>query len=242
MAHEKIPFLSLLLIHTALLASLAGNLPAQTTISGYVWGTVIDPSKAVVRAAKVSLQNTATGLSLSGETNADGVFHFDFVPPGTYSLTVSAEGFTAWKAGNVEVTVGQSTTVNAQLGMSATATTVEVQVDSGAVETEDGNISTNYTEKEILTVPNPGGDLTYVAQTAPGAVMNTQSGGGNFSVFGLPGYSNVFTINGMDYLNSYADNNKSGATNNSLGANEMQSVTVVNNGYSGNYGRLVGAN
>jgi hypothetical protein len=64
--------------------------------------------------------------------------------------------------------------------------------------------------------------------------MNTQNGGGNFSVFGLPGYSNVFTINGMDYLNSYGDNNKSGATNNSLGANEMQSVTVVNNGYSGN--------
>jgi hypothetical protein len=52
----------------------------------------------------------------------------------------------------------------------------------------------------------------------------------------------MFTINGMDYLNSFGDNNKSGATNNSLGANEMQSVTVVNNGYSGNYGRLVGSN
>jgi hypothetical protein len=72
--------------------------------------------------------------------------------------------------------------------------------------------------------------------------MNTQSGGGNFSVFGLPGYSNMFTINGMDYLNSYGDNNKSGATNNSIGGNEMQEVTVVNNGYSGNYGRLVGSN
>ena len=52
----------------------------------------------------------------------------------------------------------------------------------------------------------------------------------------------MFTINGMDYLNSFGDNNKSGATNDSLGANEMQSVTVVNNGYSGNYGRMVGSN
>jgi hypothetical protein len=68
--------------------------------------------------------------------------------------------------------------------------------------------------------------------------MNTQNGSGNFSVFGLPGYSDMFTINGTDYLNSYGDNNKSGATNNSLGASEMQSFTVVNNGYSGNYGRL----
>ena len=43
--------------------------------------------------------------------------------------------------------------------------------------------------------------------------MNTQNGSGNFSVFGLPGYSDMFTINGTDYLNSYGDNNKSGATN-----------------------------
>ena len=33
-------------------------------------------------------------------------------------------------------------------------------------------------------VPNPGQDLTYVAQVAPGVVMNTQAGGGNFSSFG----------------------------------------------------------
>jgi hypothetical protein len=230
------------LLVAALFVAFPGNLEAQTTISGYVSGTVLDPSNAVVRGATVTVRNNATSLSLNSETNSDGVFHFDFVEPGTYSLTISAEGFSPWKATNVNVTVGQSTTVNAQLALMTSATTVEVQLENAPLETEHGNISTNYSEKEIQTVPNPGLDLTYIAQTAPGAVMNTQSGGGNFSVFGLPGYSNVFTINGMDYLNSYADNNKSGATNNSLGTNEMQSVTVVNNGYSGNYGRLVGSN
>src|ERR1700691_4534707 len=217
------------------------NLYAQSTISGYVTGTVADPSGAVVKAATVRLENTATKLSLSATTNSEGVYRFDFVPPGTYTLSATLEGFSTWQE-TVTVTVGQSTTVNPHPKVGSPESRVEVQADVAQIETESGNIATNYDEKQIRLVPNPGQDLTYVAQTAPGAVMNTQNGGGNFSVFGLPGYSNMFSINGMDYLNSYADNNKSGATNNSLGANEMQSVTVVNNGYSGNYGRLVGSN
>jgi hypothetical protein len=214
---------------------------AQSTISGYVTGTVSDPSGAVVKAAAVRLENTATRLSLSSASNSEGTYHFDFVPPGTYVLSVALNGFSTWQE-TIAVTVGQSTTVNPQLKVGSSENSIEVQADVAQIETESGNIATNYNETQIRLVPNPGQDLTYVAQTAPGAVMNTQNGGGNFSVFGLPGYSNMFTINGMDYLNSYGDNNKSGATNNSLGANEMQSVTVVNNGYSGNYGRLVGSN
>jgi hypothetical protein len=214
---------------------------AQSTISGYVTGTVTDPSRSAVSDAKVTLENTATSFRQTAEASAEGVFHFDYVPPGDYAVTVTANGFSSWRRGIV-VTVGQSTTVNAQLKVGSAETTVTVSSETAPIQTENGDITTSYNEAQIKFTPNPGGDLTYVAQTAPGAVMNTQGGGGNFSVFGLPGYSNVFTINGMDYLNSYGDNNKSGATNNSIGANEMQGVTVVNNGYSGNYGRLVGSN
>jgi hypothetical protein len=227
-------------IALAVLLAATAYSPAQSTISGYVTGTVVDPSKAVIGGAAVILQNPATSLNLKAATNEEGVFHFDYVPPGAYTLSVSVSGFSSTKESLI-VTVGQSTTANVQLTV-GTTTTVEVTSEASSLQTENADISTNYEEKQIEVVPNPGGDLTYIAQTAPGAVMNTQNGGGNFSVFGLPGYSNMFTINGMDYLNSYGDNNKSGATNNSIGANEMQGVTVVNNGYSGNYGRLVGSN
>ncbi len=222
-----------------LLASGIGLL-GQSTISGFVTGTVVDPSKAVIRGIPVTLQNPTTSQTLTATTNDEGVFHFDYVPPGNYTLRVSVTGFNPFKE-TIAATVGQSTTANVQLTV-GTMTTVDVTSEASSLQTENADISTNYEERAIEILPNPGQDLTYVAQTAPGAVMNTQNGGGNFSVFGLPGYSNMFTINGMDYLNSYGDNNKSGATNNSLGANEMQSVTVVNNGYSGNYGRLVGSN
>src|ERR1700685_1236229 len=232
-------FLATLLVSLTVMSVL--NLFAQSTISGSVIGTVTDPSSAVVKAATVTLENTATKLSLSTTTNSEGSYRFDFVPPGTYVLSAALNGFSTWQE-TITVTVGQSTTVNPQLKVGSSESRVEVQADVAQIETESGNIATNYDETQIRLLPNPGQDLTYIAQTAPGAVMNTQNGGGNFSVFGLPGYSNMFTINGMDYLNSYGDNNKSGATNNSLGGNEMQEVTVVNNGYSGNYGRLVGSN
>lgn len=228
-------------IAMAVLLLLATSVSGQSTISGYVTGVVTDPSRGVVAAAKVSLENPSTSFRQEGLTNAEGVFHFDYIPPGSYTLTITANGFDSWRE-SIVVTVGQSTTANAQLKVGSPGTVVNVLAEVAPIQTENGDITTNYNETDIQLVPNPGQDITYVAQTAPGAVMNTQNGGGNFSVFGLPGYSNVFTINGMDYLNSYGDNNKSGATNNSLGGNEMQTVTVVNNGYSGNYGRLVGSN
>jgi hypothetical protein len=228
-------------IFATLILACVPALRAQSTTSGYVTGIVTDSSKAVIKGAAVTLENTGTSLNLKATSGDEGSYHFDFVPPGSYKLRVEANGFNPSEQA-LTVTVGQSATVNASLSIASSATTVQVSASEALIETEDGNVSTNFNEKQIQFVPNPGQDLTYVAQVAPGVVMNTQAGGGNFSSFGLPGYSNMFTINGMDYLNSFGDNNKSGATNDSLGANEMQSVTVVNNGYSGNYGRMVGSN
>jgi hypothetical protein len=230
-----------LIVFVFVFFAVVANLRAQSTISGYVTGVVTDPSKAVVGNASITILNPDTAFTQTVATELDGVFHFEYVPPGNYQLRATASGFSTAEQ-SITVTVGQSTTANVQLAVGSSATTVEVRGEAARIQTENGDITTNYNETQIQFVPNPGADITYIAQTAPGAVMNTQNGGGNFSVFGLPGYSNMFTINGMDYLNSYGDNNKSGATNNSLGGNEMQEVTVVNNGYSGNYGRLVGSN
>ena len=193
-----------------------GRLQAQSTISGYVTGIVTDPSKGVVANAKVVIENAATSSRESATTGSDGTFHFKYVPPGNYTLTITADGFKTWRA-SIVVTVGQSTTANASLTIGSSVSKVIVSSETAPIQTENGDITKNYDEKQVQFVPNPGQDLTYIAQTSPGAVMNTQNGGGNFSVFGLPGCSNVFTINGMNYLNSYGDNNKSGATNNSPG-------------------------
>jgi hypothetical protein len=129
-----------------------------------------------------------------------------------------------------------------QLAVQSAGETVTVTAEGGLLQTENGNVSTTFSQEQIANVPNPGNDLTYYAQTAPGAVMNTQSGYGNFSTFGLPGTSNLFTVNGTSDNDPFLNLNNSGATNLMLGSNDIREVSVVNNGYTGQYGGLGGAN
>src|SRR6204780_2136985 len=161
------------------LLAFAASLRAQSTISGYVTGVVSDPSNAVVSNASVTFKNLDTSFTQTASTGSDGVFHFGYVPPGKYKLSVTATGFSTAEQ-SIEVTVGQSTTANVQLTVGSSASTVVIEGESNPIQTENGDITTNYNETQIQLVPNPGADITYVAQTAPGAVMNTQSGGGNF--------------------------------------------------------------
>jgi hypothetical protein len=110
------------------------------------------------------------------------------------------------------------------------------------VQAQNGNISTTFSNEQVQLAPNPGNDLSYIVQSAPGAVMNTQAGYGNSSTYGLPATSNLFTVNGMNENDPFLNLNNSGATNLLLGQNDVQEVTVVNNGYSTQYGGLAGAN
>jgi hypothetical protein len=71
--------------------------------------------------------------------------------------------------------------------------------------------------------------------------MNTEQGTGNFNVFGLPGSSNVFTVNG-GFEDTYGINvNYSAASNLLLGNNDIAEVTVVSPAYQGQYGSSSGA-
>ncbi len=71
--------------------------------------------------------------------------------------------------------------------------------------------------------------------------MNTESGFGNFSSFGISATSNLFTMNGMYDNDPFLNLNNSGATNLLLGNNEIQEASVTSNGYSGQYGGFAGA-
>jgi hypothetical protein len=118
---------------------------------------------------------------------------------------------------------------------------LEVSGEAPLLQTEDANISTTFNEKQITALPTPGGDITNYAQTAPGVVMSTGgSGYGNFSAFGLPATSNLFTLNGNDENDPFLNLNNSGSSNLLLGQNEVQEVAVVSNGYTAQYGRQAG--
>ena len=226
----------------ALLLLLPTLISAQSIVTGAISGTISDPSGAVIVGATLTLRNNATGEMLTTTSSADGAYQFSLLKPGTYSLTVTQQGFKQVTQ-TVEVLLGQTSAANLKMELGAGAVTVEVSGQGAMLQTEDANISSNFDTNQIQNVPNPGGDITYVAQTAPGVTMNSSTGGGygNFSAFGLPGTSNLFTVNGNDYNDAFLNLNNSGSSNLLLGGNELQEVAVVSNGYTGQYGRQAGA-
>jgi hypothetical protein len=202
---------------------------------------VTDPSDAIVPGASIELSDNAKGTTQTKETNPEGGYSFLFVAPGDYALTVSHPGFRTSRR-IVHVNPGLPSTVNVRLELEGSSSTLEVTAETLVLQAENGDASSAVSHLQVAEVPNPGNDLTYIAQTAPGVIMNTDGGVGNFSVFGMPGVSTMFTLNGMSYTDIVANYNPTGPSNLFLGTNQVQEATIVSNGYSGQIGVLAGAN
>jgi carboxypeptidase family protein len=225
----------------ALLLLLPGLLSAQSIVTGALTGTVTDPSGAVIAGATVTLTSATTGAALVTQTSATGAYSFGLVQPGAYKLTVTQSGFKDSSL-SADVALGETAVANVKLELGSGSVTVEVTGQGALLQTENANISTSIAQAEIENLPNPGGDLSNIAQTAPGVAMNSAgSGFGNFSAFGMPGTANLFTLNGNDYNDPFLNLNNSGASNLLLGSNEIQEVSVISNAYTGQYGRQAGA-
>jgi hypothetical protein len=213
----------------------------QTNTTGDVAGLVADSSGAIVPGATLTLTSLATGAARSTTSNSSGEYRFSQLPPGRYSLSVTASGFEKSKQ-TLDVSQGAIAPANVALTVGKASETVEVSAgEVPMIHTDDAQISTTFTQQQVQNLPNPGNDLTFVAQTAPGSVMNTQGGYGNFSSFGLPGTANTFTVNGGYYDDPFLNVNNSGATNLTLGNNDVASVTVTSNAYNASFGGLGGA-
>jgi hypothetical protein len=235
-----------LVLALLLFACLPGNSTAQTTISGALTGIVTDPSGAVVPGANVLIRDNSKGTQQSTKTDQEGGYQFSFLLPGKYTLTVWRAGFRKQSC-EVNVLLGPPGTQKLMLEIEGGSSTVKVTSDPPTLQTENGDVSATMSQRQISEVPNPGNDLTYIAQTAPGAIMNTDTGGGvgslgNVSILGMPATSNLFTLNGMNNNNTLQNTNYSGALGMMLGQNEVQEATVVSNGYSAQFGGAAGSN
>jgi Carboxypeptidase regulatory-like domain/TonB-dependent Receptor Plug Domain len=214
---------------------------AQSITSGAVTGVVTDPAHAAVPNASVTLTDEDTAAVQKATTSGQGTYRFAFIKPGIYKVSVSAAGFGGQQRGGIVVTPGQPIAADFQLQISGVSTTVEVAEAGAVLQTENADATTHYSAQQIENLPNPGGDITYIAQTAPGVVMNTQAGYGNFVADGMPGTSNLFTVNGVNDNDPFFGINNSGASNLLLGSNDIAEANVINNAYSAQYGQYAGS-
>ena len=221
------------------------NSAAQTTNSGALTGIVTDPSGAVMPSVDVQLRDSSKGTRQSTKTDQEGTYRFFFLAPGRYTLRVSRDGFREQRS-EVDVLLGPPGTRNVMLEIAGGSATVKVTDEVPLLQAENGDASTTMNLLQVSQVPNPGNDLTYIAQTAPGAIMNTDTFGvsylGNVSILGMPGTSNLFTLNGMNNNNIQVNTNNSGVLGMMLGQNEVQEASIVSNGYSAQFGGAAGSN
>lgn len=212
----------------------------QTLTTGDIAGTVTDTQGAFIANAQVTATDEDTGSVLQTKSTGNGAYRLPLLIPGHYLVSASQSGFEIDTA-HVLVQVGRVAQANFKMRVGSVNQTVKVTEAVPLLDTETGDLSTTFDKTQIEDLPNPGNDVTFIGQLAPGSVMNTAGGTGNFSNYGLPATSNNMTINGASIISPFSNTNNTLAMNMTLGNNELSEATVVSNAYSVQYGGLGGA-
>lgn len=180
----------------------ATGLNAQTS-QGRILGTVTDPSGAVVSNAKVTITNTATGVSRSLETNSVGEYAAPSLDPGNYTVTVEAAGFKQAESNPVLLEVSRDVRVDLKLQPGAVTEKVEVTTEGVLADTVDTTLDGVLSNKAINELPLQGRDFQNLLPLHPG--VQRTPGGGFHSVTsnGNRPDDNNFFIDGADDNDAY---------------------------------------
>lgn len=212
---------------------------AQSTTDGAIGGLVTDPSGAVIPAANVSAHNLGTGSTSTGASDASGRFLIIHLQPGGYSLEISGKGFATFKATNITVEVGRTTTIDATLGVQAQAETVIATAEAPVIITDRADFSININQTTIENLPINGRRWSFFALSTPGAVPD--GGFGLVSFRGISGLLNNNTVDGADNNQAFFSEER-GRTRISYSSSEasIQEFQINTSNYSAEYGRAAG--
>ena len=176
---------------------------AQVSTTGKIAGVVDDSSGAGVPNATVEVKGAALMVSRSTRTHADGSYLFDLLPPGTYTIIVSAGGFRTLQQPNIVITAGFTASVNSKLQVGQVQEVMVVQ-DQPVVDVQSVQAETTFDQQLLQDIPAGRDPWSTVAQM-PGVTLTTFDVGGNQSmqqstmqVHGSTPGEQIFSFNGLD--------------------------------------------
>ena len=180
-----------------LLCLLAITATAQeyATLSGYA----VDQKDGAIPAAAVTLTHLRRGSTRNTTTNATGIYLFDSVEPGDYSLTVKKENFATYRIDLITLQARDRKSVRVQLEIATTTTTVTIVARSEGV-TSDSSGGAVLEQDFLKHLPVNGRNVSALMQTAPGVV--TGGPGGGINVNGLRANTNYFMLDGVSLSGS----------------------------------------
>jgi len=235
--------LSLLLILTATFG-FSPVLRAQVT-SGTIFGSVQDSTGARVSNATITASEPLKGVTRTATASSTGTFSLPNLPPGTYTVDVTAPGFdTLSKSG---VILNAADNLNAgvfTLQVGQTASTVTVTADTGQlqVQTDSGERSDLITGKQLAEVATNGRNVLDYMRLIPGVAGVGQFGasatGGldSYNINGTRANSHEFTLDGT----SDVDTGNNGGTHVTINPDAIAEVKVLTSNYQAEYGKASG--
>ena len=227
----------LLALATALMLS-PGSARAQA-ISGDVVGTLTDSSGASIPGADIEAQNSGTNVRTVTKTSGDGQYRFTNLPPGSYTITASPQGFTPTSVKNVTVDANKVVTVNLTAPIGKVSTTVEVTSAPTVIDTTTATIQNTFdtSASRDLPVSSIGIGVANLALLNAGVSSSNNLGAGEGpSVGGQRPYNNNFMVEGVD------NNNKSvtGSLLRIFPNDAIAEFTVLQNQMSAEFGHSSG--
>ncbi|HUQ87629.1 MAG TPA: TonB-dependent receptor, partial [Vicinamibacterales bacterium] len=219
------PFATLLVI-----AALAVPAWAQEQ-RGSIEGIVKDASGAVLPGATVEAQSP-TGVPHSTVADSVGAFRFPSLPPGTYKLTATLQGFQPRSVDEVHVYLGQIKKVDFALPLSGVTETVTVTAESPMIDVRQSSRATSIRAEQVELLPK-GRDFTTLVTQAPGANQENRLGG--LSIDGASAGENRYIIDGIETTNL-----QTGTSGKNVIVDFIEEVQVKSSGYTAEFGGATG--
>jgi hypothetical protein len=218
---------------------------AQSQTTGRIAGTVKDQHRAVIIGAEVTVTSLATAEQRKVSTDNAGNYDVSLLPPGTYRISVTANGFKKADVGSVRVVITETSPLDVDL-IAGTLTEEAVVSAAGLlIQNHDAQLGRVVDSRAVSELPLATRNFTQILALSPGTFAalpdNTALGRNSqsVSVNGARGTQNNFQINGID-ANSLSFN---GAESVAVPAPEtIQEFKVQTSLYDATYGRGAGGN
>ena len=168
-----------------LVAGLGLRCAAQATTAELV-GTVQDPSGAIVPGATITANNIATNVAHTTRSEKSGDYILTQLPPGDYTLSVEAPGFSKLVQSGLSLQVNQQSRLDLTLRLGQQSETVQVNTHPPLLEGESSSIGTVVDQQLVNQLPLNGRNFTQLATLSPGVTGVGQSATGTIQGGGRP--------------------------------------------------------
>src|SRR5580704_8883850 len=140
---------------------------AQEVTAG-ITGTVVDPSGAAVKGAKITATDTDRGTIFTAETNASGIFTITRLPIGSYSVKAAAQGFDTAVYPTFTLVLNQNANLAFQMKVGQVSQSVDVLAEAPVLQSQSTEVSTLIDANTTTAVPLASRNYLQLTLLAPG--------------------------------------------------------------------------